>query len=270
MDLDEALDRLYAAPLADFTSTRNALAQELGTEGAQVKMLKKPNLAAWAVNQLARRHADRIEELFAATDRLRRAQRKVLSGGKGTPLREATDERRRIVDRLTNLAADILTEGGHAAAAATLNAVSSSLMSVAADADAADLVRQGRLTKELQAESIVGELGGGLTLIEGDGDAEPEDEAPVGKDRERAIRAAREQVNDARDRVQQARKALKEAEADVIERTRESDEAERAAKAAREAAEFARRASDARKAEAGDAVKALEDAERALDEADPD
>ncbi len=270
MDLEEALDQLYAAPLSDFTATRNALAGELGAKGAQVKSLKKPNLAAWALNQLARRHGDKIEELFAATDKLRRAQRKVLSGGKGSVLREATDERRRIVDKLTDLGADILTESGHAAAQATLNGVSSSLMSVAADPDAADLVRKGRLTKELQAESIVGEMGGGLTLIEGDGDAEPRDEAPAGEGHLRAISAARERVNEARDRLQQARKALKDAEGEVIERTRESDEAERAAKAAREAAEFARRASEARRAESDDAAKVLKEAEEALDAADPD
>lgn len=270
MDLDEALDRLYAAPLGDFTATRNALAKDLGTDGAQVKALKKPNLAAWAVNQLVRRHPDKLDELFSATDRLRRAQRKVLSGGKATALREATDERRRIIDELTRSATDILTDGGHAAAQATLNGVASSLMSVAADPDAAELVRAGRLTRELQAESIVGELGGALTLVDGGADVDEDEDGGGGKADARAIRAARERVNEARERVQAARRALKEAEAEAIERTRESDEAERAAKAAHEAAEFARRASDARKAEAEEAASALEDAERALDEADPD
>ena len=269
MDLDEALDQLYAAPLGDFTSTRNALAKELGSQGAQVKALKKPNLAAWAVNQLARQHADKVDELFDATDRLRKAQRKVLSGGKATLLREATDERRRIVDDLTRRAAKVLGDSSHAAAQTTLNGVASSLMSIAADPDAAELVRRGRLTRELQAESIVGELGGGLTLVE-DADDEEDDAGSRIKGDARAIRAARERVNEARDRLHQARRALKEAEAEAIERTRGSDEAERAAKAAREAAEFARRASEARKAEADEAQKALEDAEKALDEVDPD
>jgi len=268
MDLDEALDRLYAAPLESFTSTRNELAKELGADGPKVKSLRKPNLAAWAVNQLARKHADELEKLFDATQRLRLAQRRVLSGGKASPLREATDERGRLVNELTKRAAAILSESGHAAAQATLTGVSSSLRAVAGDEEGAELVRKGRLTRELQAESVVSvDHGAGLTLVEGDGEPDADEEAP---DREHAVRAARAAVNEARDRVQQARKAVREADTDVAERTREADDAERAAKAAREAAEFARRASEARRAEAEEAAKALEAAERALDEADSD
>ena len=266
MDVDEALDRLYAAPLEEFTATRNALARELGGEGAQVKALKKPNLAAWALNQLARRHADELDELNSVTERVRHAQRRVLSGGKATALREATDERGRIVKRLTKLAASILTDGGHAAAQSTLSAITDSLIAVAAaDEEQSELLRRGRLTREVRAESVV-DVGGALTLVPDQTEPEAEGKAP---DRTRAIQAAREAVNDARDRAQATKKALREAEAEVARRTSEADEAERTAKAAHEAAEFARRAVDARRSEAEEAAKALEQAQAALEEADP-
>ena len=51
-NLDEQTDRLYQLPLDQFTAARNALAKEAGSEGASIKQLVKPPLAAWAVNQL--------------------------------------------------------------------------------------------------------------------------------------------------------------------------------------------------------------------------
>lgn len=267
MDIDVALDRLYAAPLEEFTATRNALASEMGRDGPQVKVLKKPNLAAWALNQLARKHADGLSELFQATDRVRLAQRRVLSGGKPSALREATDQRAKIVSWLTKQAGSILSESGHAAAPSTLALVTGSLIAVASDEVGAELLRKGRLSRELRVESVVSvDHGGGLTLIEGDGETGAEErQTDAG-----AVQAARTAVNDARDRVRETRKAVREAEAEASKRMSEADEAERASKAAREAAEFAKRAADARKAEADEAQKALDEAQEALRETDPD
>lgn len=267
MDLDEALDRLYAAPLEEFTATRNALAKELGSEGAQVKALRKPNLAAWALNQVARKYGDELGELYEATERVRLAQRRVLSGGKPSALREATDERGKIVSWLTKQAGSILNEAGHSTAPSTLALVTGSLIAIAADEEGGELLRKGRLTRELRAESVVSmDHGGGLTLIEGEGDAEAEGgEADAG-----AAQAARVAVNEARDRVRETRKAVREAEAEASKRSSVADEAERAAKAAHEAAEFAKRAADARRAEADEAAKALDAAQEKLREADRD
>src|SRR5439155_16223840 len=67
MELDTVLDRLYAVALDEFTATRNSLAKELaGDDARQVKALKKPNIAAWALNQLAR--SDDLADLFDVTD----------------------------------------------------------------------------------------------------------------------------------------------------------------------------------------------------------
>ncbi|HYZ90757.1 MAG TPA: hypothetical protein VFA34_00015 [Actinomycetota bacterium] len=263
MDVDEALDRLYAAPLDEFTATRNALAKELGKDGAQIKSLKKPNLAAWALNQLSRRHASELQELFEATHAVRLAQRRVLSGGKASALREATETRGRVVTKLTTLAGEILTNSGHAAAPATLSAITSSFIAIASGEEAAEALRTGRLTRELHASSDTGFAeGGGLTLVGSEAEEETEEDMAG---RAKALRAA---VNDARERAQAASKAVREAEQEVAERVRESDEADRAAKAAREAAEFARRAVEARRTESEEAETALEAAEKAFREAD--
>ena len=57
-ELESRIDDLYALPLERFTPERDALAKELAADGdragaARVKALRKPVVAAWAVNALA-------------------------------------------------------------------------------------------------------------------------------------------------------------------------------------------------------------------------
>ena len=64
-------DRLYGLPLDEFTRERDALARRLRGEGerdgaAEVAALRKPVLAAWVVNQLARRRKAEMRELLQA------------------------------------------------------------------------------------------------------------------------------------------------------------------------------------------------------------
>ena len=52
-------NKLYGLPLERFTEERNALAKRLREEGqrdeaATVSKLRKPSVAAWAVNQIVR------------------------------------------------------------------------------------------------------------------------------------------------------------------------------------------------------------------------
>ncbi|MEX0873963.1 MAG: hypothetical protein WD646_04510 [Actinomycetota bacterium] len=263
MNVESALDQLYAAGLDEFTATRNALAFELASAGdarasTQIKALKKPNLAAWALNQLARNHPAELEELVAATDRVRRAHRRALSGGKATDLREATDERNRVVSRLTKLAGFVLTDAGHAAATATLAAVSDSFVAIASDEVGAELLKKGRLSRELRPGAIVDV--GGLTLVPEEAE---EGAAPTQRDLS-AIQSARVAVNEARQKLKGANDAVRDADAEAWRLSGEADEAERRAKASREAAEFAKRAADARRADAEQATKALDEAQEAL------
>jgi len=254
--LDSALERLYGVPLDEFTATRNALAKELtGADAKHIKTLKKPNVAAWALNQLAR--TDDLAPLFAATDKLRRSQRRVMSGGKPAELRAATDERNRVVSGLVKRAGEILSGAGHAAAPSTLAAIHDSLVAVASDDVGAELLRRGRLERELHPQSVV-DLGG-LTLVETG--AEP-DEPPLPD--LGALEAARDAVEAARARVKDRTAAVRDANRDVEKLSNEADAAERRAKSAREAAEFAKRAAEARKAELDEAERVLEEAREAL------
>lgn len=266
MDLDAALDELYAAPIEGFTAKRNALASALsGDDAKTVKSLKKPNLAAWAVNQLARKHADEVEQIFTVTDQVRHAQRRVLSGGKATDLRKATDERNKVVARLTKLAEKVLSEAGHGASASTLQAVGDSFMAVASDAEGAELLRSGRLTRELEPSPFVDVSG--LTLVDSPSPAPERRKQPRERDgNQEIVVEARRVVSELRGTVKDARTAFKEADRHAERLARDAEEAERKAKAASEEAEFARRAAEARKDELEEAERRLEASQAALKE----
>ena len=261
MDLEKTLDELYAAPIEAFTAKRNELAKQLsGADAGFVKGLKKPNLAAWACNQLARTHPDEVNEVFVVTDKLRHAQRRVLSGGKATELRKATDERNKVVGLLTKLAEDVLIDAGHGASASTLQAVTDTFMAVASDQDGAELLRKGRLARELEPSAFIDVSG--LTLVESPSD---EDDATDGAEPDLSrLHEARRLVSESRGAVKDASAAYKEADREAERLTRDAEEAERRAKAAREEAEFARRAADARKAEAEEAEQRLAASQAAL------
>jgi hypothetical protein len=284
VDLDAELDRLYGLPLDGFTAARDALARSLREAGdapaaAEVKQRKKPNLAAWTVNQLVRRYPDELAALVDATDGLRRAQRKVLGGAKPQALREASDERRRAAGALAKLAGGALREAGHAASPGTLAAVHDTLMALATDDAGAEDLKRGRLTRELKPQAILDVSALGVVHGQGEPPAQRpkrKDPAAIAKARtalDAAVAAAKESSARAAEAADEAASRGEEADAasEQVDALRTHlREAARAAKAAREAAEFARRAERARAHEADAAAAALEKAEVALRAADPD
>jgi len=256
--VDDQMAELYRLPIDEFTAARDKLVRELRSGGdkdaaARVKALKKPNLAAWALNQLAHRHPEPLDELFDVTSRVRDAQRKVMSGRKAD-LRAATDERNAVVAKLAKLAQDALEEAGHAASGQTMSAIGDSLVAVASDEEGADTLRTGRLSREFKPGAVVDV--GVLGLV-----ADDEEDAPTGPET-RTIESTHAALAAARRRAEQTSIAADGAEAEARRLADEADQAERRAKSAGEAAEFARRAAEARRAEADEAAEALQQLER--------
>lgn len=158
----EGVGALYAEPPERFVKARNALAARLKDEGdleraRHVKTLRRPTVAAWAVDGLARDHADDVQALLRAGEDLASAQRQVAAGGGMDRMREATDERRRLLDLLVRAAADALEAAGMPAPRATLDKVSDTLTAIASDPAAADRVQAGTLDKELPAPAGFGD-----------------------------------------------------------------------------------------------------------------
>ena len=108
-ELETELDRLYGLPLDEFTSARNELAGRLkkagqGDAAEAVHALRKPSVALWAVNQLARRNEEGLKALLDAGRALRRAQEQALRGKSSDALRAATAAERTAVRELTTAA----------------------------------------------------------------------------------------------------------------------------------------------------------------------
>jgi hypothetical protein len=255
--LEDELDRLYELPLDEFVRERNALSSRLRKDGdrdaaEQVKALQKPSVVAWAVNRLARTDEVPLRALLNAADELRAAQRKALGGSGADVLRPAIRAERDAVSRLTRAAERELERAGHRPSPATLDRIASTLRAAAADVQARELLRRGRLTQEIEAggfDALAGMPLGGEPQPKGKGkgkgkgkdkQAQAEDDRAA---RRRAVAAAREQV-----RVLQRRSR---------ELLREADRAER------EAAEAGRKAERAR-TDADRAAAALAEAEEAL------
>src|SRR5437899_1934727 len=113
--LERTIDELYRGPADDFVARRAALAAALARDGyraeaAGLKKLRRPSVAADAVNRVARAHPDDVHALIAAGDRLRQAQEDAVAGRGAADLRAAQKARNAIVERLTELALAALAD----------------------------------------------------------------------------------------------------------------------------------------------------------------
>ena len=140
---DAAVDRLYQLPLAEFTAARNALAKELGKDGGGVRSLEKPNLPAWAVNQLYWQRRPVYKKLIAAAEARRTAHAKRLSG-KNADIAEAEADHSAALRAANEEIRSLLTDAGETATSATMHAVTETLQALPGDAP------PGRLTKPLK------------------------------------------------------------------------------------------------------------------------
>jgi hypothetical protein len=224
---------LYGLPLDRFIPERGALAKSLRAggerdEAAEVAKLRKPSVAAWAVNQLVRTQGAEVKALFKAGDQLQRAQADLLAGkGDAARLRTATEREREPVDELTAAARGLLSSEGHELTPATLERVSDTLHAAALDEGARGEVQDGCLVRELRHVGLgaFGELAA----------------TPAPRRRESKGRAAESKATD-----KAAEKAAQKAEA---ERSRALERANRAVETAQ-----------ARRDRAADALREAEDA----------
>src|SRR3954470_7525544 len=145
----EGVAELYAAPPAEFTARRDALAKELRSSDRAaanaIKKLRKPSVSAAAVNRLARSTPDDVEALLAAGEALRQAQ---LGGGDRDAIRAAARDEREAVEKLVGEAGKL--------SAAVLEEVRETLHAAATDEEARELVRRGVLTEARRAVGLGG------------------------------------------------------------------------------------------------------------------
>jgi len=244
---------LYGLPLERFVPERSALAKALRASGerdeaARVAKLRKPSVAAWAVNQLVRTQGSAVRELFEAGDQLQRAQADLL-GGRGNPeaLREAADRERAAVQQLTSTARGLLTSEGHELSATMLERVGDTLHAAALEPDARARVADGSLERELRHVGL-----GESSPTRARAAPRPKPDKGAARKRDERVKAARRAVADARRAAERASRALRSAE-------------ERRDRAASALVEAEASVSEARRA-ADEAARIRESSERALTE----
>jgi hypothetical protein len=203
------VDDLYALDPAEFTAARDSLAKEL--KDPEIKKLRRPTVAAWAVNQVVREQPALIDAVVSSAGVIRGA----LKSGDRDALREATKVRRDAVAAATKAGVALAGESHRDAIAATFDAA-------AVDDDAAAVVREARLSKELDPPSGFG--------VEG----MPDLPAPKKQPKEDKRAKQREEAEQKAD----------EAEAHARELRQIADEAVAAADKAEGAAERARAKAD--------------------------
>src|SRR3954447_12546781 len=160
-------DALYGLTLDAFVPERDALAKRLRADGDRaaadaVKALRKPSVAAWAVNQAVRSQPKAARTLWDAGDALIQAQEELLGGsGDAAALRAAVEGERTAVDALVEAARGLLTSEGRDLGDATLERVRETLHAAAIDPEAREDVAAGRTTREL-AHAGLGSFGASI------------------------------------------------------------------------------------------------------------
>jgi hypothetical protein len=154
--VEQDADELYALPPGEFTRARDERAKALRKEGLRdeadaVKALRKPTVAAWALNQLARRRPKELERLLAAGAELRTAQQELLAGGDREAFQSAAAKERDQVARLAADAAGLAAEAGERASPALTEKVAETLHAAALDEGTAEELQAGRLVREREA-----------------------------------------------------------------------------------------------------------------------
>ena len=198
--VEVAAEELYALPPGEFTRARDERVKQLRADGEReaataVKALRKPTVAAWALNQLSRSRRKELEALLSAGEGLRAAQEELLAGGDRAGFQEAAARERDLVAKLAAEATALASEAGERGTGLQ-EKVAATLHAAALDEETAEELRTGRLVKEREAVGGFGEEGGGEVPAEGAQEAAGEALAsavttrPAGADRRSQGRAA--------------------------------------------------------------------------------
>ncbi|MGP4004464.1 hypothetical protein, partial [Streptomyces sp. 8N706] len=226
MGWEEIAEELYALPPEVFTAARDEAA---GTapreEAARIRALRRPTLAAWAVNLLVRRERKQIEALLGLGEQLRRAHHEL----DGRQLRELSHQQRRLVAALSEQARRLTAEAGRPVPESALREVEATVHAALADPEAARELATGRLVKPLAPPAGFGPPADATVhQLRPSGQPDSRDRAAAGRtgraERKRTGAQGRSDRDDQKD--QEGREGLATV-ADLAARSRERERAER-------------------------------------------
>lgn len=271
-DLRSIARELYGRPLSEFIAARKKAADDAGDKelAKQVKALRKPSAAAWAVNALSRERAELVEEVVELGEQLRDAQ----ADADGSRTRLLDRARRDLTRQAIDEAAELAEATGGTLSAQAAAGVEETLRAAMTDPDAANAVQDGMLVTTFAASPFEPVDLTDVVAIPPEGSrprpkkvkAGPTQlerkrleaaEAAVEKARRKAKTAADEleshveEREELQDELAELRKKAKAIEREIAETERALDQADKATDRAEEAEQAAQRV--------------LEDAEAELD-----
>ncbi len=283
MGIQEVAAELYGLAPEEFTAARNAAAAEAKSSGdgelaAAVKVLRKPSVGAWLLNQLVRQRGEEVAQVLELGARLRAAQ-----GTLGAAELRALDTQRRALTRaVAGQAVAIGRAAGRSVSAAVSGAVEETLRSAMVDGEAGEALSSGLLVDTFSATGLDPVDLSRVVAVGGAGrpprSSSARDEEAPGPDPE-AVAAARKAVESAQAGLRSARDAAEAARNAGVSARRRRDEVESELEKARRqvaaleerlaaataADEDARRAQHTATRDERSAVEAAQKAQRALE-----
>jgi hypothetical protein len=154
--IDKVADDLYGLPPDEFTEARDTLVKRLRAEkqrelANEVKALRRPTVAAWALNQLVRNRRKDVEALLRAGDELREAQDELVASGDRSRFQKAAATERELVAKLARDASSLAAEAGVGSSQGMEEKLVSTLHAAALDEATAAELGAGRILRERQA-----------------------------------------------------------------------------------------------------------------------
>ncbi|MGW8597349.1 hypothetical protein ACWGLB_00280 [Streptomyces sp. NPDC055893] len=263
MDVEEVAEELYGLRPAEFVAARDtyvarARAAKDARAAKAIAALRRPSLAAWAANRLARQRQPEAQQFLALGETLREAHRTL----DAEQLRAASGQRQQLITALARTAGALAGEAGLSVSDTVLHEIEQTLHGVLADRHLAEQWSRGRLVKTPEAvvgfppvapEAVPAARAPAAATAEATGTAgtatatdseeaagAAEQPAPKRRPARGADARRRRELERARVReLERARTAAEEADGEVALRERELAEARDARQAAAEAAEEA-------------------------------
>ena len=156
--LDVAADALYALPRDEFTPARDVRVREAKAAGdkplaSQLGKLRRPTVAAWLVNNLARRRPAELAELAALGETMRAAHQQL----DGPALRRLSEQRRELVAALGRSVRELAEAAGEEVSDPVSRELEGMFATALADPAAARALASGRLSspKELASAATL-------------------------------------------------------------------------------------------------------------------
>jgi hypothetical protein len=219
VDADDVAEDLYRLPPVQFTAARNAQAAEAKRAGdaataRRIAAFRKPSLAAWVSNLLAR-EKEEAGQLLELAEALREAHRTL----DPEQFRTLSHQQHVVVAGLARQAGGLARQAGQPVSPSVLHVVEQILHAALADPEVAEQWATGRLTK---VPAVSTDFPGTTPLAQvSRKDAKPEELSPA---------PASQKARDAAEEKRRARlkEAMKEATEAAAEASRRDDDVRRA------------------------------------------